>query len=86
MGSNSWNYGRFCILSSMWKFSDHYDGGDSVFDSGYSCGEFSTVTTEELLKFINEFEETDDQYIKYISDNTKHETDSKVCAPVKSFN
>lgn len=44
------------------------------------------MTTEELLKFINEFEETDDQYIKYISDNTKHETDSKVCAPVKSFN
>ena len=68
------------------SFSDHYDGGDSVFDSGYSCGEFSTVTTEELLKFINEFEETDDQYIKYVSDSTKHETDSKVCAPVKSFN
>lgn len=67
------------------SFSDHYDGDDSVFDSGYSCGEFSTVTTEELLKFINEFEETDDQYIKYIPDNTKHGTDSKVCTPAKSF-
>ena len=52
------------------SFSDHYDGNDSVFDSGYSCGEFSTVTTGELLKFINEFEETGDQYIKCISSLT----------------
>lgn len=73
----------FCPVCG--SFNDHYDGDDCAFESGYSCGEFDTVTDEELLRLINEFEKTDDQYIKYIPDNTKRRSVSKVCAPVKSF-
>lgn len=47
------------------SFNDHYEGNDCCYESGYSCGEFETVTETELLKLINEFDETDDQYIKY---------------------
>ena len=42
-------------------FSDHYD---EDYESGYSCGEFETVTDEELLDIINSFEETEDEYIE----------------------
>lgn len=35
------------------------------YDSGYSCGEFDTVTESELLKLIDEFKETDDEFIEY---------------------
>ena len=38
---------------------------DSYYESGYSCGDFETVTESELLKLINDFEETDGCYIEY---------------------
>ncbi|MCI6676068.1 MAG: hypothetical protein MSG78_04050 [Clostridiales bacterium] len=30
-----------------------------------TCGEYQTVTEPELLKLINDFEETEDEYIEY---------------------
>lgn len=47
------------------NFNDHYEGNDCYYESGYSCGEYETITEAELLKRINEFEETDDEYIEY---------------------
>lgn len=47
------------------SFNDHYEGDDCCYDSGYSCGEFEQITENELLKLINEFEETDKEYIEY---------------------
>ena len=47
------------------SFNDHYEGDDCCYESGYSCGEYETITETELLKRINEFEETDDKYIEY---------------------
>lgn len=47
------------------SFNDHYEGDDAIYDSGYSCGDFETVTETELLDRINSFEETDDEYIEY---------------------
>ena len=47
------------------RFNDHYEGDDCWYESGYSCGEFKTVTETELLKLINDFKETDDEYIEY---------------------
>lgn len=35
------------------SFGDHYDYGEEE----YSCGDFETVTTDELLEKINSFEE-----------------------------
>ena len=32
------------------SFNEHYEGDDCCYDSGYSCGDFETVTEEELLK------------------------------------
>lgn len=47
-------------------FADHYDGDeDSDYTSGYSCGEFDTITEKELLKRINAFIETEDYYIDF---------------------
>ena len=40
-------------------FEDHYDYGEEE----YSCGDFETITTEELLERINSFEENAEQYI-----------------------
>lgn len=43
------------------SFGDHYD-----YDEGkYSCGDFETVTTDELLETINSFEEKDGEYIEF---------------------
>lgn len=50
----------FCPVCG--SFNDHYIGKDDI---EYSCGEFETVTESELLKLINNFEETDDCYIEY---------------------
>lgn len=47
------------------SFNDHYEGDDCCYESGYSCGEYETITEAELLKRINEFEEADDKYIEY---------------------
>lgn len=47
------------------SFNNHYEGDDCWYNSCYSCGEFKTVTETELLKLINDFEETDDEYIEY---------------------
>lgn len=41
------------------SFGDHYDYGEEE----YSCGDFETVTTDELLERINSFEENAEQYI-----------------------
>ena len=46
-------------------FHNHYEGDDSCYESGYSCGEYETVIESELLKLINNFEETDGCYIEY---------------------
>ena len=47
------------------SFNEHYEGDECCYESGYSCGEFETVTENELLKLINGFTETDNQYIEY---------------------
>lgn len=47
------------------SFNDHYEGDDCRYESGYSCGEYNTVTESELLECINDFDETDDEYIEY---------------------
>ena len=52
----------FCPVCG--SFNDHYKGDDCCYDSGYSCGEFATVTETELLETINNFHETDDEYIE----------------------
>lgn len=44
------------------SFSEHYEGDEACYESGYSCGDFETVTEAELLDRIN-FEETDNEYI-----------------------
>lgn len=41
------------------SFGDHYDYDEE----DYSCGDFETITTEELLERINSFEESAEQYI-----------------------
>lgn len=40
---------------------DHHWGSD-FYESGYTCGEFETVTETELLKLIADFKEKDDIY------------------------
>ena len=44
------------------SFNEHYEGDEACYESGYSCGDFETVTEAELLDRIN-FEETDNEYI-----------------------
>lgn len=46
-------------------FGNHYEGEDCCNMSGYGCGEYDNVTEKELLRFINEFNETEDTYIEY---------------------
>lgn len=48
------------------SFNDHYASEeDDIYGSGYTCGQFEIVTEPELLKMINNFEETEDRYIEY---------------------
>ena len=47
------------------SFNDHFEGEDCCYDSGYSCGEYDTVTEQELIKLINEFTETDNKFIDF---------------------
>ena len=42
------------------SFGDHYDYDEEE----YSCGDFETITTNELLERINSFEEKDGKYIE----------------------
>lgn len=55
------------------SFNDHHVWSDEadIYDSGFSCGKFETVSTEELVNIINEFEKQhggDDKYsIEYLS-------------------
>lgn len=55
------------------SFNDHYKGEDACFDSGYSCGEFATATSDELIDSIKKFEKEhkndDDYFIEYSSVN-----------------
>ena len=53
----------FCPVCG--DFNDHYEGDDCRFESGYSCGDYEIVTEEELLNLINEFKETEDEYIEF---------------------
>ena len=46
-------------------FEDHYEGDEAIYDSGYSCGDFEQITESELLGRINNFKETDNEYIEY---------------------
>lgn len=34
-------------------------------NGSYECGDFQTVSEEELIKKINKFVETDDEFIEY---------------------
>lgn len=43
------------------SFSDHYNYDEEE----YSCGDFETITTNELLERINSFEEKDGEYIEF---------------------
>jgi hypothetical protein len=43
------------------SFGDHYDYDEEE----YSCGDFETVITDELLEKINGFEEKDGEYIEF---------------------
>lgn len=43
------------------SFGNHYDYDEEK----YSCGDFETVTTDELLETINNFEEKDGEYIEF---------------------
>lgn len=43
------------------SFGDHYDYGEEE----YSCGDFETVTTDELLEKVNSFEEKEGEYIEF---------------------
>ena len=54
---------EFCPVCG--SFNNHYEGDNSYYKSGYSCGEFESITENELLKLINNFKETDDCYIEY---------------------
>ena len=47
------------------SFNNHYDGDEAVYYSGYSCGDFEQITEIELLERINNFKETDNEYIEY---------------------
>ena len=47
------------------SFNDHYEGDDCCYESGYSCGNCEVVTEEKLLELINEFKETEDEYIEF---------------------
>lgn len=47
------------------SFSSHYEGDDSCFESEYSCGEYETVSEEQLLELIRDFKEDDECYIEY---------------------
>lgn len=49
----------FC--SCCGSFGDHYDYDEEE----YSCGDFETITTDELLERINSFEEKDGEYIEF---------------------
>lgn len=53
----------FCPVCG--SFENHYQGDDSCYESGYSCGEFEIVTEEKLLELINNFEETDKKHIEF---------------------
>ena len=35
------------------SFNNHYEGDDCFYESGYSCGDFTIVSEEELLNRIN---------------------------------
>lgn len=44
------------------SFENHYNYDNEK----YNCGDFEVITESELLKRINNFEETEKKYIKYI--------------------
>lgn len=43
------------------SFNEHYDYDEEE----YTCGDFETISESELLDRINNFTETDDEYIEY---------------------
>lgn len=46
------------------NFASHYDYDEEC----YTCGDFDTITDDELLNRINVFEENEDEYIEYIEE------------------
>lgn len=43
----------------------HLKSDHRLEDGTYECGEFQTVSEEELIEEINKFVETDDEFIEY---------------------
>ena len=54
---------EFCRVCGT--FGNHTEWDDERREYYYSCGEYEVVTEEQLLKLINEFKETDQEYIEY---------------------
>ena len=54
---------EFCPVCG--SFNDHYVGEDSPCESGYLCGEYETATKEEVMELVNNFKETENEYITY---------------------
>lgn len=52
---------EFCPVCG--SFDNHFE------ESGYSCGEFEVISEEKLLTLINEFVETDDEFIEFKSES-----------------
>lgn len=46
------------------SFNDHLTYDEDLDDYEYSCGDYKTVTTEELIKILEEFEEDEGCYIE----------------------
>lgn len=46
-------------------FEDHYKGDACDCISGYECGDFDTIKTDELLNLINNFSETEFKYFEF---------------------
>ena len=54
----------FCPVCG--SFNNHSAGDESPFESGYECGEFEVISEEDMLKLLNEFHETDTEYIEIL--------------------
>jgi hypothetical protein len=78
--ANGGSYGFWtdytCLENGRWEASAHRAEFDfcpvcgsfddhRLEDGTYECGEFQTVSEEELIEEINKFVETDDEFIEY---------------------
>lgn len=67
---------KYCAGIAAAEWSGKLSGGSDLIramqrwagvtaDGTYECGEFQTVSEEELIEEINKFVETDDEFIEY---------------------